>query len=194
MNDLERYADDLIETDMSLPPECLLDKYHPRNDQYFSDMNMTRKRLASQKALMKPKAAAAVTLFRSGKNFTEIGALLNIGPQTISKYIQSPDGLRLRALIDHHQQQIDGPNADHRKGILYRIVIDNETTDPTVAISAIKELNKMAGSYAETGSGSGSQGNVFNISINNELMPRTSLDTLPETYETRQAVTIEHEP
>jgi hypothetical protein len=190
MNDLERYADELEDDGQYLPPECLIDKYHPRNDVYFSELNITKKRLASQKALMKPKAAAAVYLYISGKNNREIGEALNLGPKTIGNYIKSPDGLRLRSLIDHHQQQIDGPNADHRKGILYRITIDNEKKDPNTAIAAVKEINKMSGSYEQ--GGSGSHGNVFNIQINNDLMPKGALDVMPETFETRQAA-LEHD-
>lgn len=190
MNDIERYADDLEDDGQYLPPELLLDKYHPRNDAYFSELNITKKRLASQKALMKPKAAAAVYLYIAGKNNREIGEALQLGPKTIGRYINSPDGLRLRSLINHHQAHIDGPNAEHRKGILYRIVVDNEKPDPTTAIQALKEINKMSGSY-EIG-GSGSAGNVFNIQINADLMPKGALDVMPETFETRQAA-LEHD-
>lgn len=182
MNDLERYAEDLICDDGSaLPPEVLLDKYHPRNDKYFQELNFLRKQLQSHKTLMKPKAAMAVALFRNGKNFREIGDNLMIGPNTISKYVQSPDGIRLRQLLDHQQQLIDGPNVEHRKGILYRIVVDNEKPDPAVAIQALKEINKMSGVYENTATG-----NVVNIQINADLLPRGALDVLPETFETRQ--------
>ena len=187
MNDLERYADDLEDDGTHLPPEFLLDKYHPRNDAYFADLTMTRKRINSHKNLMKPLAAAAVYMHISGKNYRDISARLNIGPTTISKYVNSPDGKRLRALINHHQQQVDGPNDEHRKAILYRIVVDNEALDPAVAITAIKEINKMSGTYESTGTG-----NVINIQINQDLMPKGALDVLPETYETRQA--LEHDP
>lgn len=185
MNDLDRYADELIDDGTNLPPELLLDKYHPHNDRYFQELKLVRMRIASQKALMKPKAAAAVYLFLSGSNYREIGDKLNIGPTTTSKYIQSTEGKRLASLINHHQQQIDGPNADQRKGILYRIVVDNERDDPNTAISAVKEINKMSGSYETPGSGS--QGNTINIQINADLMPKGALDVLPETYESKQA-------
>lgn len=188
MDDLERYADELADDGTRLPPELLLDKYHPSNDEYFKELNMTRRRIASQIALMKPKAGHAVALFRSGKNYTEIGEALHIGPATISKYVKSEEGLRLRALLNHQQQQIDGPDADQRKGILYRIVVDNEKPDPPVAIQAIKEINKMSGVY-EQGQ---HQGNVVNIQINADLMPKGALDVMPETFESRQAQ-LEHD-
>ena len=75
------------------------------------------------------------------------------------------------------QQKLDGPTQDHRKGLLFRIALDNEKEKPSVAITAITEINKMSGSYEQQGGGI-----VNNITINGELLPRGALDELPPVH------------
>lgn len=91
-------------------------------------------------------------------------------------------------LLNHLQQQLDGPDKDHRKGVLWRIALENEEKRPNISVQAIQEMNKMTAAYNDGNQGNG---NVVNIQINGELMPRGNLDTLPDTYENR---VLEHKP
>ena len=60
------------------------------------------------------------------------------------------------------------------------------------AIAAVQEMNKMSGTYQTDSMFSGNQGTI-NIQINGELLPRGPLDTLPETYESRQLPVIDED-
>ena len=61
----------------------------------------------------------------------------------------------------------------HRKNILYQILVDNQETDPRVAITCIQEMNKMDGVGKEDLNKQPSQ---VTIVINQDQMPKTVLD------------------
>lgn len=174
---LEEYS----EGEEHLPPELLLDQYHPSNDQFFQDLRHVKRQILATGNLMKRPKREAVRLNRAGQTTKQISAAVNFGPNTILKWLKEPECLRLRKLMDHLQQMNDGPQDNHRKAILYRIVVDNEKKKPRVAIAALQEINRMSGAYAEIGGTS----NVVNIQINGELLPRGHLDTLPQTYDSK---------
>ncbi len=177
--ELTEILDEYLVGEEHLPPECLLDQFHPQNHQFYQDLNHIKRQILATGNRLKPYQREAVRLHRTGMNHTDIGKKLDISAPTVGKWIQLPEALRLKALMDHFQMLNDGPNAEHRKNILYRIAIDNTQKKPRVTIAAIQEINKMSGSYAPEGQ----QGNVVNISINGELLPKGALDTLPQTYE-----------
>ena len=178
--------DEYLDGEENLPPELLLDPYHPQNDVYFENLRQVKRQILATGNLMTPARREAVRLHRAGKQPQAISALVNFGPSTIRKWLKEPECMRLRALMDHLQILNDGPNENHRKAILYRIGVDNEAKKPRVTIAALQEINRMSGSYADSMGGSG---NVVNIQINGELLPRGKLDQLPSTYETKA---IEH--
>ena len=187
-SELIEILDEFMIGEDNLPPECLLDEYHPNNHQFYEDLTHIKRQILATGNKIKPHKREAVRLYRTGMSHKDIGQKLDIGPATISKWLNEPESQRLKALLDHLQMLKDGPNADHRKNILYRIAIDNTNKKPRVTIAAIQEINRMSGSY---GSEAG-QSNVVNIQINGEILPRGSLDTMPETYENRSV--IEHTP
>ena len=172
----------------TLPPEMLLDPYHPKNDRFYAELNHTKRAVTAHSQSLRPIQRQAVAMHRGGMNYTEIANKLDVGNTTVSKWINNPNAKILIALMDHHQQQIDGPNIEHRKAILYRISMDNEKFNPNTSIKALQEINKMSGVY-ETGDLN--IGNQINIQINGELLPRGALDVLPVTYETRLDNVIE---
>ena len=181
-NELTEILSDYMEDAENLPPEALLDPYNPHNDQYFKDLKLNRMRINATVKHMNPKKKRCVELHMQGKSFKDIAELVNTTAGTVSKYVNSAEGLRFKALVNHLNAAIDGPNKLHRQAVLWRIGIDNEKKAPNLTISAIQEINKMAGSYAE----SGNPGNVVNIQINQEILPRGALDTMPVTYDSKQ--------
>jgi hypothetical protein len=182
---------DPYEADEHLPPEMLLDKDHPKNDQYYKSLQKIERSIRVQGNLLNPNQREVARLTRTGIKTRDIAKKLNIAPATVRKYNNNPDVLRLRSLLDHYQHLQDGPNIEHRKAILYRIVLDNEVDKPNIAIQGIQEINKMSGSYENQQAGN--NGNVFNIQINGDLLPRGGLDVLPETYESRKLIEGEAE-
>lgn len=190
-SELTEILDEFMIGEEDLPPECLLDKYHPQNHQFYEDLTHIKRQLLATGNKVKPYQREAVRLHRAGMSNTDIGKKLDIGPTTIAKWLKLPECKRLNALMNHLQMLNDGPNQDHRKNILYRIAVDNTEKKPRVTIAAIQEINRMSGTYGAEG---GNSGNVVQIQINGELLPRGSLDTMPETYENRQLQTIEPSP
>ena len=122
-------------------------------------------------------------MYMLGKSFKDVGKQLKLTPKTISVYSRDPEVRRLIALLRYKDQLNDGPNHEHRKAVLWRVAKDNEKKRPNTTISAIQEINKMSGTYHDQTTPTG-----INIQINNEVLPRTLLDRMPETFETRRVV------
>lgn len=177
---------DFADPNDDLPPELLLDPEHPDNDRYFDALAHIKRAVMDAQQRLRPLQRHAVMLHRQGLKNTEIAKKLDLNDNTIGKYINSPEAQRLMRVMDHHQHQLDGPNFEHRKAILYRIALEQEKKQPKTTITAIQEINKMSGVYQD-GPGSGGVHNEINIQINGELLPRGPLDQMPETYETRLA-------
>ena len=169
-----------------LPPELLLDPHHPSNDEYCKGHIPLKRELMAHTVNMPPKAVSAIKSHMAGKTRKQIAEELNTTPTTVGKYIRSDAGKRLRALLHHIAHMKDGPNIEHRKHVLWRITVNNEKKNPKTAVAAIQEINKMSGTYDPKQSAG-----PVNITINNQLLPRGPLDTMPETYEAR---IIENDP
>jgi len=148
------------------------DPYHPDSDPYMARERRIRRMLVDQSAKMRPKQVESVKQAAQGRSYKEIAKNLGLTPTTVSKHVRSPEGRELLNLIRTMQAHRSGPTAEHRAGILYRIAVDNEKDKPTVTISAIQEINKMEGSYKRDES----DNTKIQIVINNDLMPRTTLD------------------
>jgi hypothetical protein len=174
-----------------LPPELLLNPEHPQNDPFYTELAHIKRAIRDAQSRVRPLQRHAAVLHRNGLNHTEVANKLDVHPATVGKWLKTPTVQRLLAVMNHHQQLLDGPNFDHRKHLLYVIALSNKDRQPRVSISAITEINKMSGTYVDQGRPSG-PGNVVNIQINGELLPRGPLDTLPESYETR-LLTMDHD-
>jgi len=170
--------DELAEID---DPDLLVDPYHPHNDRYFSSQRDIMRKITHAKSQLKPKQVRVVELALSGLKTAQIAEKIKVTPATVLKHIRHPDAIRLAQLLQHLTQLRDGPKKAHRQHMLYRIAVDNEVNRPAIAISALDQLNKLAGSYEQQGN----HGNSINITINGAAMPKGALDKLPETYESR---------
>ena len=185
--DLQELYSDFADPNEDLPPELLLNPEHPDNDRYFQSLEHINRAVTDAAAKLRPLQKHAVLLYRTGLNDTEVAKKLDCSPQAVSGWVNSKQGRRLVAVVDHQQRLKDGPNFEHRKAILYRIALEQERAQPKTTIAAIQEINKMTGVYAENALGGINAGGDVNISINGDLLPRGALDVMPNTYETRQA-------
>ena len=186
MNDqLLELVSDYADPEEHLPVEMLVNPDHPSNEQFYADLAHIKRAVIAAQNKLRPMQRHAVLLHRQGLNNTEVAKKIDTTPVTVGKWLKSKEAVRYQAVMDHHQQMLDGPQFDHRKNILYRIALEQMKSQPKTSISAIQEINKMSGVYAENAAG-GFSGDI-NISINGELMPRGALDVLPETFETRLA-------
>lgn len=167
-----------------VPSELLLDSDHPANDGYAQDLRHIEQKLHAFSRLLKPKKRELARLIRAGLSPKDIARKLNAHVTSIRTWAKDPDVIRLTVLMDYHQHKLDGADLSHRKGVLWRIALDNEEKRPNIAIQAIQEINKVSAAYQSEGN-TGNQGNVVNISINGDLLPRTGLDVLPDTFESR---------
>ena len=183
-NELQNILDDYLDPDELVPSDLLLNEYHPYADEFQVARREIEQKIFAVSRGMKPQKREVARLIRTDMTPKDIAKKLSRSVQTIYKWAKDPDVVRLATLLDYQAQQLAGPQIEHRKGILWRIILDNEEKRPNVSVQAIQEFNKMDGVYATAGN-TGNQGNVVNIQINGEILPRGPLDQLPETYETK---------
>ncbi len=158
------------------------DPYHPDSDEYVRKDARLRAAMASHAKHMNPKAVQAVKMYAKAVPISKIANTLGVTPPTVRNYVNSKAACELLQYIRHYAAHLEGPTIEHRKNILYRIIVDNEKSKPQVAMNAVDMLNKMDGSYVKEEEKS----NVINIQINNELLPRTALDLVPEGVAVRE--------
>ena len=128
----------------ALPPEMILDEFHPTADQFIVNAQNTQRAIVAQCALMKPKQVLAVKLAYRGENYVSISKELNVTPSTVGTWVRSIGGRKLRALLVYYQAALDGPNEVLRRAMLWRISVKNENIKPTATIQALQTLNVMA--------------------------------------------------
>ena len=92
---------------------------------------------------MRPRHAMMVKVNMAEDNYAQTARRLKTTPSTVSKVCRSPDGIKLRQLLTHHNQLIAGVSAIEREQLLWRIALNNEDINPRTSISAIAEINKM---------------------------------------------------
>ena len=180
----ELIGDQFLEPDEYIPAELLLNDNHPDADQYAEDRRDVERKVFAFGKQLKPKHREFVRYFRSGMPVKDIAKKLACSKAAIYRYASRPDVQRYIALLDYQQRLIDGADLAHRKGVLWRVALDNEEKRPNITIQALQEINKMSGTYVDAGNKG--NGNVVNSQINGEMLPRGPLDTMPETFETQQ--------
>ena len=146
-----------------LPPELLLDVHHPANSEYMQNINSVKRTVVACSSKMKAWHVDAVKRRVAGAPNTD-GA--------VSQALNRQDAKELRALLEHYNMAMDGPNDAHRRRMLWEIAVDNQDIEPKVSISSVAEINKMNGTYS-----TGSKDTAINITINNSLLPKGKLDT-----------------
>lgn len=162
---------DVYELDY-LPPDMLLEENHPLNDSFLQSTNRVQQRIMAESAKLGPKRTRAVKLRYGGAAPADIATQIGVTPTTVSKYLNSTAGKRLMALLHVYAASLAGATQAQRKQSLWDIACDNKEGRPQVAISAIKTLNDMDMELKATDRTPQS----INIQINNEHLPRTSLD------------------
>ena len=158
-----------------LPPEMLLDEYHPSNDTYIKSVHQIQRQVVQASALLKPKHVDMVKQQFKGFPNTKIAEQLDCSQNTVSKVLNSPNAKRLLALLTHHQVAVDGPNEAQRLNMLWRIAIDNEKVAPKTSVSASAEITRMTGLAFEQKQGGRSNQPII-ININQDTLPRGVLD------------------
>ena len=167
---------DLIPSNLNLAevPELEADPYHPQNDHFYQQTEQVKRSIVAHQRNMKPLHVEITKMYFQGTKQAKIAEVLDITPTTVSNVIKRDDVQRLKGLLHYYQMSIDGPSVAHRKAILNRIIVDNEKKAPKVATAAIAELNKMDVQQHNIEADSG--GPQINVTINQNVFPRTSLD------------------
>lgn len=138
-NQLAYYEDDQTwET-----PELDESVYNPANDEFKRTLNSLKQQIRHLSIKMRPRHAMMVKINIGEDNFAETARRLKCSAQTVSKIWHSPDGQKLRNLLQHHNQLIQGVTAIEREQLLWRIALNNEDINPRTSVSAIAEINKM---------------------------------------------------
>jgi len=183
--ELEPLIAEYNDIDEYIPAEILLDDDHPAADKFTQDVREIQQKIFAFGRAMKPPQRELARLMRTEMKPPQIAKKVGKSLGWVYKHAKNREVIRLTVLMDHLQHKIDGPELDHRRGVLWRIVLDNEEKRPNISVQAMQEINKMNGTYAEAGN-TGGMGNVVNIQINGETLPRGALDVRPDPYETRQ--------
>lgn len=154
-----------------LPPEMLLDVHHPANADYMKNVNSIKRTIVARTMTMDPKHVDIVKRKINGNRHVDIAEAVGRTPVNVGKVLKRKDAQELRALLEHFNMVIDGPNDAHRRRMLWEIAVDNQQMEPKVSISSIVEINKMNGTYNVA-----AKDTAINITINNALLPKGALD------------------
>lgn len=154
-----------------LPPEMLLDVHHPANADYMKNINSIKRTIVARTMSMDPKHVDIVKRKINGARHVDIAEAVKRTPVNIGTVLKRKDAQELRALLEHFNMAIDGPNDAHRRRMLWEIAVDNKEMEPKVSISSIVEINKMNGTY-----NTAAKDTAINITINNALLPKGALD------------------
>lgn len=162
------------------PLETFLDENHPANDLYMQGVEQTRRVIMSLSSAMRAKHVQILKLVFQGHNYQSAAAELNTTGSTVSRIVNSPKGRELLRALQYHQQLLEGPNLQQRRNMLWRIATKNELIDPALTIKAVHELNAMTYKDWEkdgvTGPKAGNAPAQVSIIINQDQLPRTTLD------------------
>ena len=154
-----------------VPPELLLDKYHPHNQEFFRQQQHLKASMVNKSLRMRPPHVQVAKMRAKGQNPKEIAQEIDRTPQYVSHVSQRQDVKELMALIHHLHALNEGPTAEHRARMLWELAVDaREDGDTANSKACLAELNKMAGSYHTK------PDTATNITINNQYFPRGSLD------------------
>lgn len=124
-------------------PELDESVYNPANDEFKRTLNSIKMQIRQLSLSMRPRHAMMVKVNLAEDNYTRTAYRLKASSQTVATVCKSPEGIKLRNLLQHHQQLISGVSAIEREQLLWRIALNNEDMNPRTSVSAIAELNKM---------------------------------------------------
>lgn len=124
-------------------PELEESVYNPANDEFKRTLHSIKGQIRHLTVKMRPRHAMMIKINMAEKSFAQTARRLKCTPQTVSNVWHSPDGVKLRNLLQHHAQLIDGVTAIEREQLLWRIALNNEDINPRTSVAAIAEINKM---------------------------------------------------
>jgi len=136
---LAYYEDD----DTWVQPELEESVYNPANDEFKRTLQSLKLQIRQLSLRMRPRHAIMVKINMAEDNYTVTANRLKTTPSTVSKVCRSPDGVKLKNLLLHHNQLMSGVSAIEREQLLWRIALNNEDINPRTSVSAISEINKM---------------------------------------------------
>jgi|TARA_R110000787_G_scaffold72134_1_gene160864 hypothetical protein len=160
----------LVEAQNYLPPEILLDEYHPANQQYFQNLKTLEKALVAASQDAGAKYTAIAKLHHRGMRNKDIAEEIQCHAQTVGKALKSAKVKKINTLLFYLASLRDGPNLDQRKRTLWEIAVDSKELDPKTSIAALQEMNRMDGVGKEK------HDTKIEVTINQALMPRGDLD------------------
>lgn len=124
-------------------PELEDSVYNPANDEFRRTLESIKLQIRDLTLKMRPRQAMMVKVNMAESSYAQTARRLRTSAQTVSKVCRSPDGIRLRQLLAHHNQLVSGVSAIEREQLLWRIALNNEARNPRTSVSAIAEINKM---------------------------------------------------
>ena len=146
----------------------------PLSDPYLNQVEDVKRYVVAIASKMKPYQVQAIKLHNQGKTKVEIAKTLGKHYHTIVRATSTKEAASLRRGLLILTALEEGASSAQRKNALWRIAHRNEKDRPSIAISAIAELNKM--DNVDQQNAATLSGNTINIQINNDLFPKGALD------------------
>jgi hypothetical protein len=163
-----------------LTPEEIIDRYHPQSDPFSQGLNSLRAQLTTLEQQLGPRRMRVVRLLYAGETNKAIAKQTGYTQASVSKIKNHPLAVEAVYVLARLGDYIEGPSKTIRKAMTWRIAVDNEKNDPNTALRALQELNRLEGAYPKEDAPSLAP---VNITINAEMLPKTSLDQLPRVLE-----------
>lgn len=118
--------------------------YYPGNDPFSQVQNAVEHEIIDLSATMDRLDIEVAKCAIKGESQREIAKKFKRSQKTISCIRKKPAVIQLENYLNELRCLRDGPSAEIRKNMLWRIAVDNEKKDPKEATKAIAEFNKMA--------------------------------------------------
>lgn len=160
----------MIEAQEYLPPEILLDDYHPANTQYFQNLRLLEHALVAASQDAGANYTTIAKMHMRGMKNVDIAKELKMSQNGICTILKRPKVKKITAQLFYLQQLREGPNIEQRKRTLWEICQDCQAMDPKTSIAAIQEMNRMDGVGKDTAD------RKIEITINQQMLPRGPLD------------------
>ena len=153
-----------------LSPELELDKYHPDNHDFMKSKRRYENLLVTQQQKCKPRHVRIAKDHHLGLPTAEIAKRNNVHPTTVRAILHREEVQNLTYLLGRYDAHMSGPTMEHRKHLIWQILVDNQQDDPTVALRANDQINKMEGIYVQKVDAN------LHIQIDSQLFPKGALD------------------
>jgi len=132
-----------------LPPELALDEYNPETHEFNSKTRRYKNLIVLQQAKCRPHHVQVAKQHMMGRRNFEIASALKLHASTVGSVIKRPEVQTLIGMLRMYNGHMNGPTLEHKKNILWQILIDNQTVDPKVSLAAMDQMNKMDGVYKQ---------------------------------------------